>query len=218
MKIRSAGQLLELLDYDMAWRLKEIHELRSAVKDAKGKKIDTYVRAGIALLYAHWEGFIKNSANNYISYLAFKADRMCDLKPCFAALGMKARLSLSQESSKSSVTIEAVRYLIGALDQPIQLPKTDAVSTQSNLNSDVFVSILGWIGFDPAQYSTRFNLIDETLLKTRNSIAHGENSVIDAVRFESLVAEVIELLRWFKTDIENAVVQRSYLINPSPLL
>lgn len=60
-------------------------------------------------------------------------------------------------------------------------------------------------------YSTRFTLIDKTLLESRNGIAHGEHLVINAARFDSLVLEILEVLRWFKTDIENAVVQKSFL-------
>jgi hypothetical protein len=35
--------------------------------------------------------------------------------------------------------------------------------------------------------------------------------MIDASRFESLVTEILDMLRWFKTDIENAVVQKAFL-------
>lgn len=211
MKIRSADQLLEHLDNDMAWRLKEIHELRSAVQSAKGKNVDAHIRAGISMLYAHWEGFVKGAANAYIGYLSSRADRMRDLQPCFVALGMKSRLASTQESAKSAIAVSTVAFLIDELDKPIKLPAADAISAQSNLNSVVFKNIVGWIGVDSAQYSTRFTLIDKSLLETRNGIAHGEYLVIDAPRFESLVTEILEVLRWFKTDIENAVVQKSFL-------
>lgn len=211
MKIRSAGQLLEHLDDDMGWRLKEMHELRSSVQSAKGRNVDAHIRAGVAMLYAHWEGFVKGAANAYVSYLSHRADRMCDLKPCFVALGMKSKISSAQDSSKSAIAVSTISYLLEELNKPIRLPQTDAISAQSNLSSAVFTNIVGWIGIDPGQYSTRFNLIDKTLLETRNGIAHGEYMVIDAARFESLVVEVMDILRWFKTDIENAVVQKSFL-------
>lgn len=211
MKIRSADQLLEHLDNDMAWRLKEIHELRSVVQGAKGKNVDTHIRAGVAMLYAHWEGFVKGASNAYISYLSNRADRMRDLKPCFVALGVRAKLSTTQESGRSAVAVSTVSYLLDELDKPIRLPAVDAISAKGNLNSTVFTNIVGWIGIDPAQYTTRFTLIDKTLLETRNGIAHGEHLVIDALRFESLVQEILEMLRWFKTDIENAVVQQNFL-------
>lgn len=211
MKLRSADQLLTLLDNEMAWRLKEMHELRSAVKAAKGTNIDTHIRAGVAMLYAHWEGFVKAAANAYVSYLAHRGDLNRDLQPCFVALGMKNILATAHGSQKSSISISAVSHLLAEMDKPVRLPKVDAISAQSNLSSTVFLNIVGWIGIDPAPYSTRFNLIDRSLLDTRNSIAHGDYLVIDPARFESLSDDVLDLLRWFKTDIENAVVNRAFL-------
>ena len=105
----------------------------------------------------------------------------------------------------------AVRHLLGELDQPVRLPRAEAISAESNLSSTVFINIAGWIGIDPDRYSTRLALIDKTLLESRNNIAHGEYLVIDRPRFESLTTEVLEMLRWFKTDIENAVVSKSFL-------
>jgi hypothetical protein len=211
MKIRSAGQLLDHLDDDMAWRLKEIHELRSAVHGAKGKNVDAHIRAGISMLYAHWEGFIKGAANAYVGYLSTRADRMRDLKPCFVALGVRAKLSSTQESGKAAIAVSTVSFLIDELDKPIKLPASDAISAQSNLSSTVFTNIVGWIGIDPTQYETRFTLIDKSLLEARNGIAHGEYLTIDAGRFDGLVTDILEILRWFKTDIENATVQKSFL-------
>ncbi len=211
MKIRSVDHLLEHLDHDMAWRLKELHELRSAVQSAKGKNVDAHIRAGIAMLYAHWEGFVKGAANAYVSYLSSRGDRMRDLQPCFIALGMRSKFASANESAKSAISIATVSFLLNELDKPVNLPAADAISAQSNLSSTVFTNIAGWIGVDSTQYSTRFTLIDKSLLETRNRIAHGEYLVMDAARFESLVAEILEVLRWFKTDIENAVVQKAFL-------
>ena len=211
MKIRSVAQLLDHLDDDMAWRLKEMYELRSAVHRAKGKNVDAHIRAGIAMLYAHWEGFVKGAANAYVGYLSHRADPMRDLKPCFVALGVRAKLSLTQESGKAAVAVSTVSFLIDELDKRIKLPASDAIGAQSNLSSTVFTNIVGWIGIDPTQYETRFTLIDKSLLEARNGIAHGAYLMIDASRFDALVTEILETLRWFKTDIENAAVQQLFL-------
>jgi hypothetical protein len=211
MKIHSVDELLAHLDDDMAWRIKELHELRSAVQGAKGKNVNAHVRAGVAMLYAHWEGFVKSASNAYISYLSYRGDIVRNLKPCFVALCMKSRMAAAQESKTSAVAVSTVSFLLDELDKPIKLPASDAISTQSNLSSDVFKSIVGWIDIDPSRYSTRFALIDKSLLETRNRIAHGEYLMIDASRFESLVTEILDMLRWFKTDIENAVVQKAFL-------
>lgn len=210
MKIRSTDHLLDFLDSEMAWRLKEIHELRSSVIAAKGRNVDVHVRAGVAMLYAHWEGFIKGAANAYVAYLAHRADRNRDLQDCFVALGMKAALAQLGVSNKAASAVAAVSFLRNEQDQAVRLSKA-TISSDSNLNSDVFRNIVDWLGLDCTQYTTRFPLLDETLLASRNGIAHGEFLQIDASRFHTLVEEILEMLRWFKTDIENAVAQKSFL-------
>jgi hypothetical protein len=87
----------------------------------------------------------------------------------------------------------------------------DAIETRSNLNSEVFQEIAGWIGVDTAKYETKFNLVNESLVKRRNQIAHGEFLEIDENAFHDLVDETLLLLRWFKTDLENAIAVNSHL-------
>jgi MAE_28990/MAE_18760-like HEPN len=129
-------------------------------------------------------------------------------------LGLKSLIVSTQNPSKSGTAIAALSFLLAEMDKPIRLPKADAISAQSNLNSIVFTNIVDWIGIDSAPYAPRFVLIDKTLLETRNGIAHGKYLVIDPARFESLADEVLELLRWFKTDVENAVANKSFLRDP----
>jgi len=59
-------------------------------------------------------------------------------------------------------------------------------------------------------------LVDESLLKRRNRIAHGQYLEIEADAFDDLVEEVLELLRWFKTDLENALATQAYLRPAAP--
>ncbi len=210
MKIRSAEQLLSHLAADMAWRLAEIHELGLCVAAAESRTVDVHVRAGVAMLYAHWEGFVKSAANAYVAYLAHRGDRNRDLKSCFVALGMKTALAPIAASNKASAAIAAVTYLRDQHDRAARLSQA-RIGTNSNLNSEVFRNIADWLGIDHSPYSTRFSTLDEVLLANRNAIAHGEHLRIDARRFQTLVEEVLEMLRWFKTDIENAVAQRAFL-------
>lgn len=211
MKLRTADELFLFLDNEMAWRIKEVHQFKSAVETARGRNIDAHIRAGVSMLYAHWEGFIKSAANAYVNYLSYRADINRNLQPCFVALALKSKLLSADASSQSAITTLAVTHLIDELDKPARLPKADAISAESNLSSTVFLNISGWIGVDPSPYSTRFALIDKTLLESRNNIAHGEYLVIDRLGFDSLTIEILEMLRWFKTDIENAVILKSFL-------
>lgn len=213
-QLRTMALLLDHLDQDMAWRIKEVHQFKTAVENAHGKNIDAHIRAGVSMLYAHWEGFVKGAANAYVNYLSHRSNRNSELKPCFVALGMKTKLASAKASSKSEVAVQAVTYLLAEIDKPVRLPRSDAISAESNLSSTVFLNVVGWIGIDPSPYSSRFPLIDKTLLESRNRIAHGEYLNISQERFYKLTTEILEMLRWFKTDIENAVVGSAFLKTP----
>lgn len=209
MKIRSAEDLTDYLDYDLAWRRKEIIELRAMAKSAKAKKADVHVRAGVAMLYAHWEGFIKNASNAYVVFVSARGMKTRELQDSFIALSIKNKLTQMGDSGKSSVAVPAIAHLMSLLDKPALLPSA-GITAEGNLKSEVFVNIAGWLGIDVARYSARFNLIDETLLASRNKIAHGEYLSISPERFETLAEEMLELMMWFKTDLENAAVLKSF--------
>jgi hypothetical protein len=210
-ELRTAGLLLDYLDQDMAWRIKEVHQFKTAVEKASGKNVDAHVRAGISMLYAHWEGFIKGAANSYVNYLSYRGDKNNELKACFVALAMKNKLVAANGSLRSEAAVQVVSHLINEINSPVRLPRFDAINAESNLSSTVFLNIVGWIGIDPTPYSSRFPLVDMTLLGSRNRIAHGEYLNISAERFYELTSEILQMLRWFKTDIENAVVGNSFL-------
>jgi hypothetical protein len=210
-KIRTTSQLQELLDHEFAWRLKEIHDIRSAARKADSSAQRTFMRAGVALLYAHWEGFVKAGAEGYVNHLSCKGLRYSELKSCFVALGLKVHLHRIGSSDKSDAGVTAIEFIMNKLDAPADLPLRNAIDTESNLSSTVFQNIVGWIGIDSERYATRFNLLDESLLKRRNRIAHGQHLELDPAAFSQLVDQVLELLRWFKTDLENAMATKAFM-------
>jgi hypothetical protein len=200
---------MNYLDDDLAWRRKEVIELRSIARTAKAKKADVHVRAGVAMLYAHWEGFVKNASNAYVVFVSALGMKTRELQDSFVALSIKTKLTQMGDSGKSSVAVPAIAHLMSVLDKPASLPVA-GITADGNLKSEVFVNIAGWLGLDVARYSARFNLIDETLLASRNKIAHGEYLNISPLRFDSLAEEILELMEWFKTDLENAAACRSF--------
>ena len=98
------------------------------------------------------------------------------------------------------------------LNQRCWLPK-EAISTASNLSSEIFQEITRTLGINFSTYSTKSVLIDTKLLKTRNEIAHGEYSIFDRGEYLELHTEVIAMLDLFRTDIENAAINKDYIRN-----
>ncbi len=82
-KIRTLTQLRNFLDREFLWRLKEIADLKSSVRSSSSLRCKTLTRAGVPLLYAHWEGFVKNSSLGYVNFVSSQRLRYEELASCF---------------------------------------------------------------------------------------------------------------------------------------
>lgn len=210
MKLRTLGHLQDRLDQDLGWRIKEIAEIKLALKSARGLRETTLIRAGIPLLYAHWEGFVKSAAEAYIGFIALKRLSLGELASNFVALAAKTHLDELTHSNKSKLHINAVQFLRTQMSARAEIGYNTKVNTRSNLNSEVFDEIATTIGIDQARYFPRYNFLDSSLLARRNSIAHGEYLDLDIGTYSDLSDAVVTLLRWVKTDIENSASLESF--------
>ncbi|WP_219238112.1 MAE_28990/MAE_18760 family HEPN-like nuclease [Stakelama flava] len=52
-----------------------------------GQKSKAFTRAGVGLLYAHWEGFVKRSAELYVEYISNRGLKYKNLTTCFVVFG-----------------------------------------------------------------------------------------------------------------------------------
>jgi hypothetical protein len=205
------SDLQDALDADHAWRAKELVDLRLAVKSDTSLRRSTLVRAGVPLLYAHWEGFIKCASTSYLQFVRDQKLKYAELSDCFIVFGVKRHLNSLTSSKKSEVNIAAVHFFLESLGNQANLSLASAVNTEANLSSTVFENIAVSLGVDPAPYRSRFNLIDESLLRRRNNIAHGEYLDLEADDFLGLVEDVTNLMRCYKNDLSNAASTTAYL-------
>ena len=136
--------------------------------------LNTALRSGIAMLYAHWEGMIKNIATAYLSFVANQRLQYKELKNNFWSIAIKNDLLGFDETRKSSRHNKIIKNIRNMEDKRANIPYEDVIKTKSNLNSGVFMEIMETIGLDYSQYEGNFKLLDEVLLKMRNQIAHGE--------------------------------------------
>jgi hypothetical protein len=209
-KLRTQTQLQDFLDTELGWRIKEIADMKAAVKHARYLSERTVVRAGVALLYAHWEGFVKCAATGYVSYVNSQGLTYAELQSCFVVFGLKKVLHDLTESRKAKSNIVAIEFLQGQLSNRAQLKIETAINTEANLSSAVLNNILLSVGIDPSPYEPRYHLIDEGLLKRRNNIAHGEFLEVSREEWSSLADEILTMLRQLKTDIENATALAAF--------
>ena len=209
IKIRTLDEMQTALDHEMAWRIKEIGVFKVGA-GGNGPQRKSFIRAGVALLYAHWEGFIKSSSEIYLSYVESRALPYRDLKSCFVVFGLKGKINSLVESRKSVSNVEAMDFILSKMDETAKLQIGSAINTDSNLTSKVFSNIAGSLNIDISLYQTKFHLIDSSLVERRNKVAHGEFLEIGGGDFSKLVDDMLGLMRLYKTDLENAASLESY--------
>ena len=211
MNIRTAEQLSDRLATDIAWRKKELSEMKSLIeaKNVSDQRHKVLVRSGVCILYSYWEGFVKLAANSYLEYVISKRLTYQELSSNFLALAMKEKLKEAKETHKPSLYIPVCEFFLSELNQRCILPN-DVISTASNLYSEILKEITYILGIDFSIYSTKSVLIDTKLLKTRNEIAHGNYLVFDREEYLELHREIIGMLDRFRTEIENAAIQEKF--------
>jgi hypothetical protein len=213
MSIQTLEDLNKTMATDIAWRKKELSEIKTLIelKNVSPQKHNVCIRSGICILYAHWEGFIKLAGNSYVEYIRIKRLRYRQLSSNFLALAMKEKLKQAKETNKASLYIPVCDFFLFQLDERCSLPK-NPIST-SNLSSEILKEITHTLGIDFSLDSTKSKLIDEKLLKTRNEIAHGEDSLtIDRKQYIELQTMVMEMLEEFRSRIENAASNEDFLL------
>ena len=139
--IRTEAQLQDALDRDFAWRLKEISDVKLLVKNGHNIRTASAVRAGIPVLYAHWEGFIKNAATSYIEYVHNLRLPYSDLKSCFVVLGVKRHIDTLTDSKSASGLIDALEFIRSSMDDQAKL-KVESAVVQSQILVLKYLQIL----------------------------------------------------------------------------
>lgn len=210
MKIRSLTELQDKLDSEMGWRVKEISSMKSSVSSVGPQSRPTLIRAGIALSYAHWEGFVKNTSEAYLAYLNAKKLSYNELQDCFVALGLRAEIARARHQADAGGAISVVDFIRNKGENRSSFSLKNAIDTKSNLNSEVFEAIVRALNLSASTYETKYHFIDESLLMRRNKVAHGEYLDIDGEDWKEIADEVLKLLRQFKNDIENGASRELY--------
>jgi hypothetical protein len=211
--IRTPNDLNDHLSEDLAWRKKELSVLKGLIetRSFEQNKRNALIRSGIALLYAHWEGYIKCAASAYLEFVSRQRQlRYYDLTYNFVAIAMKKKLDEASSTNQSTIHNEVIRFLFESMEQKIEIPRNDVIKTGSNLSSSVLQQIVGLLGIDYQPYEMKQMLIDEKLLKKRNQIAHGEYLDVDIESYRELHNEVVDMMGLFRDQIENHAIQRLY--------
>lgn len=213
IKIKTIEKLEELLTQDIAWRKKEMLSLKILVeRDEVNEPI--LLRAGIALLCAHFEGFIKRASNCYIGYVSEKKKYYSELKENFAALKMQKEFESCAKSDKHSVHKKLlVMHDSLATKRFVEKYNEDNpfISTHSNPSSTELKEILDTIGVESDIFETKATYIDSSLLEKRHHVVHGDRSDLDKEDFLTTFEIIIKLIEDYRDLIIDAADNEKYM-------
>lgn len=212
MKIKKLEKLQDLLDQDMAWRKKELIDIKLLIHSTKNP---TLCRLGIALLSAHFEGFIKQAANYYVVYVSSQNVKISDLRTNFAAIHSGKVFEPCATSDKITVFQKAIDdFLSNYTTKNFQVrysPDSPIIKTEGNPSSTVVKNIVESIGLDFTPYETKANYIDADLLSNRHSVVHGNKVYINIDDFDNTFEVITGIMEQFSAQILSAAINKSYL-------
>ena len=163
MRIRSISQLGEFLDRQLSGRRKELTALKFSVGNARNNNRNAMLRAALCLLYAHWEGFIKDAATGYVCFIALQGLKFRDVTPNLVAFGLRAEIQDAGRSNSATSHTGLTRKIMGRQDEPFRPDWDNAIDSGSNLNSRRLGEVLCLVGIKDEEYVTKGPIIDERL-------------------------------------------------------
>lgn len=213
IKIKDVEKLEEILLGDLAWRKKEMLSLKLLIENDKANET-ILLRAGIALLCAHFEGFIKKASNCYIGYVAEQGYKYKELKNSFAAIKLDKEFASCAKSEKNTVHSRLLdKYNCIAerrFEEKYDLDKP-YISTHSNPKVDELREIMSILGIEAGLFETKEKYIDSSLLANRHKVVHGDKTEFNKDDFFSTFSIIMQLMDDYEKLIIKSVEEQKYL-------
>ncbi len=167
------------LTQDLVWREAEMAVLRKSLTITVSGTIQeqTLLRANVAIIYAHYEGFCKFALNIYIDALKKLKLSRKDLSWEVAAYSMKDFLTTlkAQESQTEFFTL-----LLSEFNNEInKYAEYESPPEISNLWPDLLISWLKKLGLGCSLVSSHKTVL-HSLVDNRNKIAHGKKITVSS--------------------------------------
>lgn len=210
-KAYTEAEFSSQITQDRNWRLKEISDLKGAIRRADPILQRVLLRALITVSYAHWEGYVRFSARKYMEHIALRKFQFAQLDRQFFKNYFLPRLG-GLLTSKASISerCKLVDEILDSSSSKFSKVNDDLINTKANLNFEVFCDICTICGVHVKKFEGGKSFIDVIILKRRNEIAHGENTFVSINDLDEVADRIISMMRMFGDELENQISLQSY--------
>ena len=222
MKSRPDEKLIFELTTALSNRKKEITDFYMYIQGCQSSGIAEILnKSFILLLYAHWEGFIKEYTIKYFSFIISQKLVLSKLTENFLIIYLKSLLktykvdkNIFQEKKILDLVSKGSKFKI-KIDEYF---KEYTVGSENNLKFKNYKNICTILNYDFIDETNIFETNLEKLVHNRNSIAHTglkakENTYSDILDIEIMKNLIIGEMENFHSFMEKNVVNREYLVS-----
>lgn len=209
-------QLQGKIDRDLAWRKKEIVAiLRGATRASAARQY--YCRAGVVMLCAHWEGFLRRAVELYVKFVFSHGLPYQEMSDHFVAISFYDDVVEAAKANFPGAQQHHIKLSRKIRDARTGPPRWK-VSTNGNPSSEVLTGLMesigvdGQLGMGAAEWARAKTFIDSLLLAERHKIAHGEGLQVDGQVFRQRVGIMISLCQSVASAIIFAAQNENYRI------
>ncbi|WP_413083594.1 MAE_28990/MAE_18760 family HEPN-like nuclease [Tomitella fengzijianii] len=203
------------LEEERAWRRSEISALKSHLVQAQNKSENSPLsrslrRAYVAMIYAHWEGYVKAALGYYVEFLKRRRIPLRNATDGIASAHVN-RLVRSIESGSESAREDLIGIVRGRNVRVSRLSIADVIDKSANLRYERLCEAFHCLGLEIDSFSTKRELINRKLCDTRNTIAHGKHLTVASDDVELIDTFVRNSMDNVMTLISNAAINESFL-------
>lgn len=184
---------INIISLDLDWRERELASMRILLSGngLTNSQRSALLRASWAMLYAHYEGFIKNTLTIFYDEAAKLVDKCENLPKSTKLFALKNFLKSLRNLSHIDLLSRIENFSQDYLGANPQFPD---IETASNLWPHILMELLNTADLNTDVVEKNEAKL-RTLVSRRNNIAHGEKEFINELSyylsFEEVVIEVL---------------------------
>lgn len=177
VKRKLCEELEKELDAEIEWRIYEVSLLKITpyMKSVNDNAREILQKYSVPAFYSLWEGFVSKGFEIYINKINALSITKEDIHPNILTHDLDMKIGIKDSRTDLKKQVELTLYLKEHFEAALNI--SCKVPTKSNVNCNTINNIL-----------KRFNLTEfdkknfyygmSRLLKYRNNVAHGENSLL----------------------------------------